>query len=161
MARKNLLSSVTAPELTAVNSERPVPPRPAASSLGGRGALGAVTRSIDGLAAKAEKAQELEARLAAGQTIIELNPDTVDPSFIRDRMAEDEAAHQALVAAVAEQGQISPILVRPHPAEAGRYQVAFGHRRLAAAHALNRPVRAIVRAIVRAMSDRELVVAQG
>lgn len=48
-------------------------------------------------------------------------------------------------------------MVRPHPTEVGRYQVAYGHRRLRAAADLGRKVRAVVRA----MTDEELVVAQG
>ena len=50
-----------------------------------------------------------------------------------------------------------PILVRPHPESPGRYQVAYGHRRLKAATELGRPVRAVVRTL----SDAELVIAQG
>src|SRR5262249_665805 len=44
-----------------------------------------------------------------------------------------------------------------HPTVAGRYQVAFGHRRLRVAKELGRPVRAVVRSL----SNQELVVAQG
>ena len=47
--------------------------------------------------------------------------------------------------------------MRPHPAVTGRYQVAFGHRRLRAASELGRPVRAVVKQL----SDRDLVIAQG
>jgi ParB family transcriptional regulator, chromosome partitioning protein len=47
--------------------------------------------------------------------------------------------------------------VRVHPSAAGRYQTAFGHRRIRAARELGRPVRAIVRRL----SDDELVIAQG
>ncbi|MFC7555837.1 ParB/RepB/Spo0J family partition protein [Pseudoroseomonas wenyumeiae] len=47
--------------------------------------------------------------------------------------------------------------MRPHPTEPGRFQVAFGHRRLRAARDLAKPVRAVVRPL----SDRELVLAQG
>jgi ParB family chromosome partitioning protein len=61
------------------------------------------------------------------------------------------------VAQIREQGQMVPILVRPHPKQPGRYQVAFGHRRLLAAKELGRPVRAVVREL----SDQELIVAQG
>ena len=56
-----------------------------------------------------------------------------------------------------EAGQQVPILVRPHPDKPGRYQSGLGHRRLRAADALRRQVRAMVRRL----TDAELVVAQG
>ena len=50
-----------------------------------------------------------------------------------------------------------PILVRPHPERDGHYQIAYGHRRVAAARKLGIKVRAIVRNL----SNEELVIAQG
>jgi ParB family chromosome partitioning protein len=157
MARKNLLTGLTAPKLTAVNSEGSPATRATALPFTGRGAVGAVTRSIEDLAAKASAAKELEARLTSGQVIVDLDPGTIDVSFIADRMAQDDGEYQALKDSIAQSGQGSPILVRPHPASPGRFQVAFGHRRLRAAADLARPVRAVVRQL----SDRDLVLAQG
>jgi ParB family chromosome partitioning protein len=157
MARKNLLTGLTAPKLTAVNSEGQPANRATALPFAGRGAVGAVTRSIEDLAAKASAAKELEARLTSGQVIVELDPATIDASFVADRMAQDDGEFQALRDSIAQSGQGSPILVRPHPTSPGRYQVAFGHRRLRAAADLARPVRAVVRQL----SDRDLVLAQG
>ncbi len=131
--------------------------RSPASAFAARGAPGMLTRSMGDLAARADAAKELEARLTSGQVIVELEAAQIDPSFIADRMAQDDDANAALRAAIAAEGLLSPILVRPHPEAAGRYQVAFGHRRLKAALELGRPVRAVVRNL----SDRELVLAQG
>ncbi|WP_199707296.1 plasmid partitioning protein RepB [Teichococcus wenyumeiae] len=156
MARKNLLAGLTQPKLTAVNSEPPAP-RAAPLPFTSRGAVGAVTRSIDDLANRANAARELEARLTSGQVIVELDPACIDASFVMDRMAQDDEEYQALRDSIAKSGQDSPILVRPHPTEPGRFQVAFGHRRLRAARDLAKPVRAVVRPL----SDRELVLAQG
>jgi ParB family transcriptional regulator, chromosome partitioning protein len=64
MARKNLLAGLTGIKLTAVNSDAPGPTptnRFSALPYAGRGALGAVTRSIDDLAARANSAKEREA----------------------------------------------------------------------------------------------------
>lgn len=58
---------------------------------------------------------------------------------------------------IRERGQQVPILVRPHPEAKGRFQVAFGHRRLAATKALGIKVKAIVRVL----TDDQLVVSQG
>ncbi|MGB5800552.1 MAG: plasmid partitioning protein RepB, partial [Mesorhizobium sp.] len=54
-------------------------------------------------------------------------------------------------------GQQVPVLVRPHPEKSGRFQTAYGHRRIRAAAKLGQRVRAIVREL----SDTELVLAQG
>lgn len=72
-------------------------------------------------------------------------------------MPASEEADAGLVEAIREQGQQVPILVRPHPDFPGRYQVAFGHRRLRAVTSLGIPVKAVVRDL----SDEQLVVAQG
>lgn len=104
--------------------------------------------------ARFERAEEIERRLSEGQTIVELDSDTIDPSFVQDRMPGDI---EGLIEAIREQGQQIPILVRPHPDISGRYQVAFGHRRLRAVTELGRPVKAVVRD----MTDEQLVIAQG
>ncbi|WFS03326.1 plasmid partitioning protein RepB [Rhizobium tumorigenes] len=100
------------------------------------------------------RADEIEKRLSAGQAVIDLDPHVIDPSFLQDRMPGDI---EGLLASIREQGQQVPILVRPHPEAAGRYQVAFGHRRLRAVAELGFRVKAIVRDL----SDDQLVVAQG
>lgn len=94
---------------------------------------------------------------AAAAQIVELDPALVDPSFMADRMEGQEDSDRVLAESIKAQGQTSPILVRPHPTAAGRYQAAFGHRRLRAARQLGRPVRCIIRTL----TDRELVIAQG
>ncbi|MGR9202199.1 plasmid partitioning protein RepB [Rhizobium leguminosarum] len=104
--------------------------------------------------ARFQRAEEIEKRLSEGQTIVELDPDAIDPSFVQDRMP---GGIEGLVEAIREQGQQIPILVRPHPDAPGRYQVAFGHRRLRAVSELKRPVKAIVREL----TDEQLVIAQG
>jgi ParB family chromosome partitioning protein len=158
MARKNILASITEEKLTAVNSDSlSAPARTIAVAFASRGAFGAVTRTIDDLAAKAEAARDIEARLTAGEAVIELDPNKVDASFAADRLSQDDEEFRNLVEAIKTRGQDSPILVRPNPQAQGRYQVAFGHRRLRAAKVLGRQVRAVVKAL----TDRDLVLAQG
>ncbi len=118
------------------------------------GAVGAMGRSLGKLAHAAEEARAL---IAAGDTIVEIEPALIESSFINDRLGEASEEHAALVASIREHGQQVPILIRPHPERAGRYQVAYGHRRLRAAAEIGRPVRAVIREL----SDSELVVAQG
>lgn len=158
MARKNVLSSLIAPTSEKLTPVNPVQDEPRQHlTYKGIGALGAVTRSIDALAAKADAAKEIEAKLTAGEVVIELEPDQIEESFISDRLAHSDQQFQELVEAMRVRGQDSPILVRPHPAKDGIYQIAFGHRRAKAARLLGRPVRAVVKAL----SDRDHVIAQG
>ena len=142
MARKNPFANLMdegAPEV-----ERP------ALDYTIKGASRSIISSIGELAAQAD-------RLAEGETIIDLDPDLVDASFVQDRLEDDEVEFQELVEAIRERGQDSPILVRPHPTAGGRYMVVFGRRRLKAARLLGRKVRAVVKAL----SDKDHVVAQG
>jgi len=88
--------------------------------------VGAFGASLSKLNERGRHAEEIEKKLAAGQTVVELDTALIDPS-------------------------------RPHPDAPGRYQTAFGHRRVRAVAALGIPVRAIVREL----SDEEMVVAQG
>ena len=152
MARKNVLSNLmttTDEKLTPVNpspSETASQSRPSVTYKG-IGALGAVTRSIDALAAKADAAKEIEAKLMAGEVVIELEPGQIEESFVSDRLVHSDEQFQELVEAMRVRGQDSPILVRPHPTKDGIYQIAFGHRRAKAARLLGRPVRAVVKAL--------------
>ena len=124
-------------------------PRPLVRS----GAVGAMGRSLGRITQAAEEARAL---MAAGDTVVELDPASIDPSFVSDRLASGEGFSE-LVELIRERGQQVPILVRPHPEQSGRYQIAYGHRRWRAAGELGRPVRAVVKTL----SDADLVVAQG
>jgi ParB family chromosome partitioning protein len=123
-----------------------------------RVAAGAV-RSMKEAFSDIERENEiLRARIAAGEHVIEIDPGLIDPSPFADRFnQEDDPSFEALKQSIAERGQEIPILLRGHNVAPGRYQIAFGHRRVRAARMLGRPVRAIVRAL----SDDELIIAQG
>lgn len=143
MARKNLLASVTGQSATQPEIE-------ARSEYTRRGASRSMMVSIDEMAENAK-------RLTAGEAIVSLDTELVDSSFVSDRIDDDPEDFAAFVEAIREQGQSTPILVRPHPTALGRYMVVFGHRRTRAAKALGIPVRAIVKQ----MEDIAHVVAQG
>lgn len=115
-----------------------------------KGASRSILSSIDELAAKADKLME-------GETIVELDPELVEVSFVKDRLDGDDQEFNELMEAIRDRGQDSPILVRPHPAKMGRYMIVFGHRRARVAKLLGRKVRAVVKEL----KDREHVVAQG
>lgn len=104
------------------------------------------------------EAKALQAAMISGQYVQELDPELIEPSFVRDRMDEIVFAEDdPFLRSIAENGQEVPILVRPHPQKEGRYQVAYGHRRLKAVTQLGIKVRAVVREF----DDTALVVAQG
>lgn len=161
MARKNLIEFTeqsSAGELSADN--RPMPgERPLAGTPSARAplAIGGISKSLQNITSKVERAEAVERQLAEGQTIIDLDTDAVDGSIVVDRLELSDADQQALMEQIREHGQQVPILVRPHPTSAGRFQVAYGHRRLAAARSLGIKVRAVVRAL----TDDQLVVSQG
>ncbi|MDB5523406.1 MAG: repB [Rhizobium sp.] len=159
MARKNILAGLMDDEkkFTVVNPEPADPVERQSVTYKGLGALGAVTRSIDALAARADAAKAIEQRLAEGEVVVDLDPETIEDSFVTDRLMQMDEQFHELVEAIRQRGQDSPILVRPHPLKEGRYQIAFGHRRARAARELGRSVRAIVKQL----DDRDHVIAQG
>lgn len=160
MARKNVFD--LAPEPTEIT---PAPAQPKLGrpllglerSIRPASPVGAISQSLENINSRAQRADEIEKQLAAGQVIIELDPVLVDGSFVVDRLSIEADVNASLSAQIKEHGQQVPILVRPHPEREGRYQVAYGHRRLAAAKELGRRVRAVVRDL----TDEQLVVSQG
>lgn len=143
-------------------AERRVPKRPllGMENLGPRNEsqpVGALGASLSKLNERGKHAEEIEKKLASGQTVVELDTELIDPSFVSDRMPLSDEALSDLVEAIRESTQLSPILVRPHPEKPGRYQTAFGHRRVRAVALIGIPVRAMVREL----TDEEMVVAQG
>lgn len=122
------------------------------------GAISAMGSSLQQLTEDARSASRLQEQLASGTLVVEIEPDQIDGSMVRDRLIMDiDPSFDVLVASIEESGQQVPILVRPHPKAAGRYQVAYGHRRLRAVAKLGRRVKAVVQVL----TDAELVVAQG
>src|SRR6218665_3697961 len=107
----------------------------AAESL--RGPAGPVRSMALTLGKMEEEARVMQEALVAGLHIHELDTSLIDDSFVRDRLGEIELSEDdPFVQSIADNGQEVPILVRPHPKVKGRYQVAYGHRRLRAARLL-------------------------
>lgn len=142
MARKHLLSDLAGPKSnsTAVDSVSPV--EAITPQYAPRGAIGAVSRSIE---------------LLKSQSLTDLDPDLIDAPAVIDRLDEDGEQFEEFARNIRENGQQVPILVRPHPSLEGRYQIAYGRRRLRAVKAAGLQVKAAVRT----MTDDELVLAQG
>jgi len=143
MARKNLLAGLADGD-TSDQSQQTMTTYPI------RGASKSMIRSIDELAKQAD-------RFLEGETVIEIDPETIDGSFVSERMDDDKAQFSELLEAIKTRGQDSPVLVRPHPKFDGRFQIVFGHRRVRVARELGRKVRAVVKAL----DDKTHVIAQG
>jgi ParB family chromosome partitioning protein len=142
MARKNLLKDLItsdgatdAPEQSAAPAPSPHPPRRT------RGAVGAVSQSIADLKARA---------------LVEVPVDMIDDAGLKDRL-DDDGDLDALVESIRVYGQQVPVLLRHSANYDGRFEVVYGRRRVAALKRLRQPVRAMLRDL----NDRELIVAQG
>lgn len=147
MARKNPFANL-------LDQDAPVTENRAALDYATKGATRSLLSSIDEMAAQAD-------RLLEGETIVDLDPGLIDDSFAKDRFAlgddDYKEEFQRVLEAVAERGQDTPVLVRPHPSQSGRYMLVFGHLRRRAAAELGRKVRAVIKQ----MTDRDHVIAQG
>ena len=147
MARKHLLASVSA----SIQPNETGNAAPGArSEYARRGASRSMMQSLDEMA-------ENSMRMLEGDTIVSLDPNLLDGSFLADRIDESPADFQALLDAIRTAGQSSPILVRPHPDEPGRYMIVYGHRRAKAARELGLNVRAVIKPL----EDIAHVIAQG
>ncbi len=153
MSRKTAMdaifsASAKSPEKLGVPNSAPKAPQPPRIRSGAIAAMGASLQQLT----------EIRDQVESGSAIVELDTALIDGSFVSDRMADaTDASLDALVESIRESGQQVPILVRPHPDNKDRYQIAFGHRRVRAASRLG----VKVRAVVRDLTDQELVVAQG
>ncbi|MCV9999458.1 plasmid partitioning protein RepB [Pararhizobium sp. YC-54] len=111
---------------------------PTKPGYGMTGAAKTVVRSIEDMAENTKKLME-------GEVIVDLDPRLIDVSFVADRLSDEGEEFQELLQAIKESGQTTPILVRPSSADAKRYMVVFGHRRLRVARELGISVKAIVK----------------
>lgn len=147
-----------APQAAPAHAEQALPKRATSA------AVKAMGLSLGALSQEAEEGRRLREALAAGEQVVELDPALIERSPFADRLSEaasNDPDFEELKRSIEEHGQQVPVLVRPHPEAAkaarGIYQIAYGHRRVHAARALGRPIRAVVRAL----DDTELVLAQG
>lgn len=141
MARKNLLKGLM--------DAPPAPPADEAAARVdvarpryGSGAIGAVSQSISDLKSRA---------------VQEIDPRMIDQGGLQDRL-EENAGLAELVTSIREYGQQVPVLLRPNPNnDAERFQVVYGRRRVAALRELGLPVKALIRVL----DDRAVILAQG
>lgn len=149
--KKNILKM-----MAEANSDEKAPEQPVPSPL---------SRSRRGSSVVSNVGKALNT-LSESSSVV-LDPGKIDASPYRDRFESDGEATEEienLAASIRAEGQKMPVLVRPHPKAEGRYQLAYGHRRLAAIRLLaaesRTPADVTIRAYVRPLDDRELLVEQ-
>ncbi|SIQ94495.1 chromosome partitioning protein, ParB family [Rhizobium sp. RU35A] len=141
----------------------PAMPSSASSAAPARSASGAVKAmglSLGSLSRDAEEVRALRQALSDGERVVSVPTERIEASFVEDRLRigdQDDEDFAALVDSMRDSGQQVPVLLRPHPTRPGHYQTAYGHRRIRAAARLGIEVKAVVRAL----NDDELVLAQG
>jgi ParB family chromosome partitioning protein len=147
------------PSAPATPASQPAVSVPETRHRAASGAVKAMGLSLGGLSREIEDARRLKESLSAADRVIEIEPGLIDTSFVSDRLGHDDGdeGFVTLMHSIETSGQQVPVLVRPHPEKPGRFQTAYGHRRIRAAARLGQRVRAIVREL----SDTELVLAQG
>jgi ParB family chromosome partitioning protein len=139
MARKDVMKGLMDEEAT--------PPAPQARVDAGKpryskGAIGAVSRSIEDLKRRA---------------ILEVDATLIDLAGLIDRLDKDDPDLAMLITSIETYGQQVPVLLRVNPNYPERYQVVYGRRRVSALRALNQPVKALIRDL----DDKALILAQG
>ncbi len=98
-----------------------------------------------------------EAALSPGapsRTVLPLT--ALEPGPFQPRTSFDEAALADLTASIRQQGVLQPILARPNPGEAGRFQIIAGERRWRAAQAAGLHE---VPVLIRPLNDTEAMAA--
>ncbi len=136
MARKDLLKGL----LSAAGPSEARPPAPPPRMT--KGAIGAVGQSI----------ADLKSR-----SVLEIPADLIDNAGLEDRLDQDADGISALAESMRIYGQQVPVLVRHSPNYEGRYEVVYGRRRVAALKLAGLPVKAMLRDL----TDRDLMIAQG
>lgn len=91
----------------------------------------------------------IEQQKTNGLVIEKIDPALADPSPYWDRNLRflEDKSFADFVDNMRRNGQQSPALVRPHPTDAGRFEVCFGHRRLFACKSLGTCLQAVVRTL--------------
>ena len=88
--------------------------------------------------------------------MLSLGVEVLEPSPFQPRRGMDETALDELAASITQRGILQPLLVRPHPAKDGLYQIIAGERRWRAAQKAQLHE---VPVLVRTLSDSDAMAA--
>lgn len=138
MARRNLFQPPAPPIAGAV--EQPAPD--AKARFPNTGAMSGVKSTLKDLSSNAVR---------------EIAPDMIEEDGPKDRLAFADSDVAQLAESIRLHGQQVPIMVRPMAEKPGYYRIVYGRRRLRALRLLGQSAKALVRAL----SDDEAILAQG
>lgn len=120
------------------------PKRPTGLGRGLSALLGDIAPATGGAAV-----QSPDSARSGSQT---LPIEAIVPSAVQPRRRFDEAQLRELTDSIRERGVLQPLLVRPHPVDAGLYEIVAGERRWRASQAI--PLHELP-VIIRDLSDSE------
>ncbi|WP_158555225.1 plasmid partitioning protein RepB [Fulvimarina endophytica] len=153
-------ASERAQRMKAMFSEAPSPVVEDAAKPAARNPSAGSVRSLEASFSRIEEENEaLRRHIAESAQVVELDPASIEASFVKDRMlpVDIDAGFLDLVESIRSNGQQVPILVRPHAGAPEQYQIAYGHRRWKACAELSQKVKAVVAML----DDEQMVVALG
>ncbi|XZQ31229.1 plasmid partitioning protein RepB (plasmid) [Rhodobacter capsulatus] len=138
MARRNLFQPPAPP--AEKPAEKPAPE--SKSRFPNTGAMSGVKSTLKDLSSNAVR---------------EIPPELIEEGGPKDRLAFSDADVAQLAESIRLHGQQVPVMVRPIADRPGSYRIVYGRRRLRALRLLGLPAKALVRAL----SDDEAILAQG
>lgn len=107
--RRPTLAGLLAKQDSEIPSPAPFP-APVIAAKAPAGALRAISSTLKQMSEDAVRSRELQEMLASGQHLIDLQPDTVDASFIVDRIDDrNDAEFDRFVESIRDHGQQVPI----------------------------------------------------
>jgi len=121
----------------------------------GRG-IGALIPTSDGTARPVDVFFPDQADLVAvpGARLVNLPPASIVPNAKQPRTEFDPEALDELIASIREVGVLQPVVVRPIPGEADRYELIMGERRLRASRELGL---ATIPAVIKDTADEHML----
>ncbi|MFP7674902.1 plasmid partitioning protein RepB [Marivita sp. S0852] len=93
----------------------------------------------------------------ASNAVREIAVDVIEENSPKDRLSFTDADVVTLTESIKAHGQQVPIMVRPIADKPGHYKIVYGRRRLRALRSLGIPAKALVRSL----SDKQAILAQG
>lgn len=143
MARRGILTFMDEPDPAAPKGGPAEAPPEASRRAPDRTGRGAVGTAVNDLLSNSQR---------------EIDVDLIDDDDgPRDRLSIDEDSIKELRESIRAHGQMVPLLVRQNHERPGRFKIVYGRRRLAALRPLGVPAKVLIRNL----TDREAVVAQG
>lgn len=120
----------------------------------GKGLDALLGDSLNLVKPQAEDNRAPKSSLPATEEVVELALDHLQPGALQPRKVMDSGALEELAASIKAQGVVQPIVVRPLPTQAERFEIIAGERRWRAARLAGLTS---IPALVRSLEDRAVL----